>query len=86
MEAPLLTPERNPDPRRAHDARLRAGTFEDALDQVLHEAARRGVTLHELSAEYMRKALEFTGGRKGEAAKILGIDRKTLYRNDPTRG
>jgi transcriptional regulator of acetoin/glycerol metabolism len=28
--------------------------------------------------------LAVTGGKKGEARGLLGIDRKTLYRRDPT--
>ena len=83
MEAPYLARQRDPDTRRTPDSR--AESFSAALAQVLTEAARCGVTLHQLTTEYMKTALEFTGGRKGEAAKILGIDRKTLYRNDPTR-
>ena len=50
----------------------------------LAEAARRGLTLHELENLYMKEVLAFTGGRKIEAARRLGIDRKTLYRRDPT--
>ncbi len=57
-----------------------------AAELGLAEAARRGITLHELENLYMREVLALTGGRKGEAARRLGIDRKTLYRRDPTRG
>jgi len=89
MEATYLARERTHEMRRPTNSsqprRLEAESFTDALSQVLAEAARRGVTLHQLTAEYMKSALELTGGRKGEAAKVLGIDRKTLYRNDPTR-
>lgn len=35
-------------------------------------------TLAEVSAEYIRNVLTSVGGNKSEAAKILGIDRKTL--------
>jgi two-component system response regulator HydG len=35
-------------------------------------------TLAEVEAEYIRNVLEQTGGNKTRAAKILGIDRKTL--------
>ncbi|MBI3989567.1 MAG: sigma-54-dependent Fis family transcriptional regulator [candidate division NC10 bacterium] len=38
------------------------------------------VTLRELERGYIAKVLEMTGGNKKEAAKILGISRKTLYR------
>jgi DNA-binding NtrC family response regulator len=37
-------------------------------------------TLADLEHEYIRLALEWTEGRKAEAADLLQIDRKTLYR------
>jgi DNA-binding NtrC family response regulator len=43
-------------------------------------AAARGMTLHELDELYTEQVLEHTGGNKVQAARILGIDRKTLYR------
>jgi DNA-binding NtrC family response regulator len=54
------------------------------LDQALGEAARAGVTLRQLEDLYIEQMLAMTGGKKGEAARLLGIDRKTLYRRDPT--
>lgn len=35
-------------------------------------------TLEEVERGYIRRVLEYTGGNKSEAARILGIDRKTL--------
>jgi DNA-binding NtrC family response regulator len=38
------------------------------------------MTLHELGERYTEQVLRATGGNKVQAARILGIDRKTLYR------
>lgn len=37
-------------------------------------------TLDEVEKDHIMRVLEQCGGRKGEAAKLLGIDRKTLFR------
>jgi DNA-binding NtrC family response regulator len=39
-----------------------------------------GETLEDAKADQIRKVLAATGGNKSRAAKILGIERKTLYR------
>jgi DNA-binding NtrC family response regulator len=46
----------------------------------LAAAAARGMTLHELGERYTEQVLRATNGNKVQAARILGIDRKTLYR------
>lgn len=48
--------------------------------RILDEAAERTLPLHEVEKEYIVKILEKTGGNKYQAAHVLGIDRKTLYR------
>jgi DNA-binding NtrC family response regulator len=48
--------------------------------RVLDEAAERTLPLHEVEKEYIAKILEKTDGNKYQAAQVLGIDRKTLYR------
>jgi DNA-binding NtrC family response regulator len=48
--------------------------------RILDEAAERTLPLHEVEKEYIAKILEKTGGNKYQAAQVLGIDRKTLYR------
>jgi DNA-binding NtrC family response regulator len=48
--------------------------------RVLEEAAEKTLSLHEIEKEYIKKILEKTGGNKYQAAHVLGIDRKTLYR------
>lgn len=50
------------------------------LDGSLSILFRSGVTLEELTARYVEAAVISTGGNKSEAARILGIDRKTLRR------
>jgi DNA-binding NtrC family response regulator len=35
-------------------------------------------TLEQMEAEYIRQVLDRLGGNKSQAAKVLGIDRKTL--------
>jgi DNA-binding NtrC family response regulator len=49
-------------------------------ENFLAAAAARGTTLHELGERYTEEVLRATGGNKVRAARILGIDRKTLYR------
>ncbi len=38
------------------------------------------ITLDALEARYIRHVLAATGGNKSQAARVLGLDRKTLYR------
>ena len=49
-------------------------------EQILTSAVDHRMTLRELDELYIERILAFTGGNKVQAAKILGIDRKTLYR------
>jgi two-component system, NtrC family, response regulator HydG len=48
--------------------------------KVIDEAADRTLPLDEVEKEYILRILEKTGGNKYQAAQLLGIDRKTLYR------
>ena len=48
--------------------------------KVIDEAADRTLPLEEVEKEYILRILDKTGGNKYQAAQILGIDRKTLYR------
>lgn len=55
------------------------------LQRGLTEAARGGLSLREIEDRYIDEVLAMCGGRKGEAAQKLGIDRKTLYRREIAR-
>jgi DNA-binding NtrC family response regulator len=48
--------------------------------RVVDESAEKMVPLQEVEKEYIKKILEKLGGNKYQAAQVLGIDRKTLYR------
>ena len=47
---------------------------------LLSSALERDLSLDELEREYIRRVLSKTGGHKARAAKILGLDRRTLYK------
>ncbi|MFZ9887600.1 MAG: sigma-54-dependent transcriptional regulator [Myxococcota bacterium] len=38
------------------------------------------ITLHELERRYIHRVLKAAGGNKTQAARVLGLDRRTLYR------
>ena len=48
--------------------------------QMVEEAAEKTRSLSEVERTYILRILEKTAGNKYQAAQILGIDRKTLYR------
>jgi DNA-binding NtrC family response regulator len=52
----------------------------DAIQSVSARDAQSSESLADTEAEQIRKVLAATGGNKSRAAKILGIERKTLYR------
>lgn len=54
-----------------------SGTLEEALIRL---ALERRVSSHDLTELYIEAAIEVAHGRKGEAAKLLGMNRRTLYR------
>ena len=48
--------------------------------QIVEDAVGRLLPLEDLEQAYIRRILEKMGGNKYQAAQVLGIDRKTLYR------
>lgn len=55
----------------------RQATTHGALVEM---AGQEELSLAELEGVYIRRILDKTGGHKAKAAKILGLDRRTLYR------
>ena len=49
-------------------------------ESLLDQAAERQLTLRELGDIYIDRVLELCGGNKVRAARVLGINRRTLYR------
>jgi DNA-binding NtrC family response regulator len=71
-----ITVDDLPEKVRAHQpTRLIVGG-DDASDLV---------TLSEMEQRYVRKVLAAVGGNKSQAARVLGIDRRSLYRRLETR-
>jgi DNA-binding NtrC family response regulator len=58
------------------------GSLENTILQLAQE---QRLTLHALSELYVDAVLEATHGRKSEAARILGVNRRTLYRREERR-
>jgi len=61
------------------DAAPDRASFEENL---LAEAFRKRMTVRELTDLYIDRVLAECGGSKMEAARILGLNRRTLYRRD----
>jgi DNA-binding NtrC family response regulator len=69
-------------PFAEHEVRCEAAS-DDAL---LRQAVAQKLTLRELADRYIDSVLEATGGNKVRAARILGINRRTLYRRGEAAG
>jgi DNA-binding NtrC family response regulator len=63
-----------------------AGSPADGTERLLAQAVHRRLTLRELEELYIDEIMQCTGGNKVRAARILGIDRKTLYRRAERSG
>jgi len=67
----------------ANDLRLDSAACEGREPSpaaLTYAAAENRMTLRELEDRYIEEVMRITDGNKVHAAKILGIDRKTLYR------
>ncbi|MBF6568643.1 MAG: sigma-54-dependent Fis family transcriptional regulator [Candidatus Binataceae bacterium] len=64
--------------RRDLPAKIAGDT--DSPSGMIDQAVSRRITMDQLEREYVRAVLTSVGGNKSEAASILQIDRKTLYR------
>jgi DNA-binding NtrC family response regulator len=62
-----------------------SGPSANGTEESLRQAVAAGLSLREIEERYTDMVLEQTGGNKLRAAKILGIDRKTLYRRAERR-
>jgi DNA-binding NtrC family response regulator len=56
------------------------GGGRDGEDALLRPIAERHLSLRQVEDLYIDEVMLLTSGNKVQAAKILGIDRKTLYR------
>ncbi|MCL6506905.1 MAG: sigma-54 dependent transcriptional regulator [Bryobacteraceae bacterium] len=63
----------------APEGRIDQRAVREAIEQT-QPREHPGETLAEAEMEQIRKVLRATGGNKSRAARILGIERKTLYR------
>lgn len=58
--------------------------FEETFEMPLAEA--RAAVVEHYEREHLRRLLEQTGGRVGEAARLAGVDERTLYNRMRRRG
>jgi DNA-binding NtrC family response regulator len=58
----------------------------DPVRATAEDLFNAGLSLKDIEREYIKYVLNRTGNRKEAAVRILGIDRKTLYRKEKTYG
>ena len=59
---------------------LQRGRATDVVHELLDKAAERQMSLAEVELGYIKRMVSRVGGNMSQAARILGIDRRTLYR------
>ena len=59
-----------------------AGAASDLQELLLRLALERRMSVRDLTDAYIAAALETAEGRKSEAARLLGMNRRTLYRRE----
>ena len=62
------------------DVRDRGRTATAPSNELLAQAADRQLSLDEVERGYIQRILETCHGNVSRAARILGIDRRTMYR------
>jgi DNA-binding NtrC family response regulator len=73
-DGPEIGPDDLPMPESERPASVLTG------EALVRDASQRRLTLRELEDRYIAEILKLTGGNKVQAARILGINRRTLYR------
>jgi DNA-binding NtrC family response regulator len=77
QQAMIMNPE---DRLRRRDLPAKIAGDPDTPAGMIEQALVRRMTMEQLERSYVRAVLASVGGNKSEAASILQIDRKTLYR------
>jgi DNA-binding NtrC family response regulator len=72
-------------PFEAVEGRSPAAAAPAAAGGLLDDALARQLTLAELGSLYIERVLALVNGNKVRAARILGINRRTLYRRKDAR-
>ena len=67
-------------PQRVRQCSVKGAELEKPNGSADHSATQDWVPLSEIEGQYVTKVLEHTRGNKQAAARVLGVDRKTLDR------